>query len=248
MTRGLRQAANIARELRLQLMLADVDCRFVVGTVDIQTPINAERAWNMMGPGLAEARTKLSEKRLESLYAFSLPREPATQALLDAVGAGLTATERRWTKIQLHDIAHTLLGKSAQDIAQIRNVTAHSVYKVRAAGDFDSYILQWNRLLEALDIMDEGALRRDDADRSCWGLLRDRAARADLAGQHRLPSVVLGYGIATGDSGACGPSACGQGYRRAGAVAGWGRGDRPKLGNYCGGRRTQDYRPVQRTR
>ncbi|GHC90201.1 SatD family protein [Novosphingobium pokkalii] len=157
-TRGLRQAANIARELRLQLMLADVDCRFVVGTVDIQTPINAERAWNMMGPGLAEARTKLSEKRLESLYAFSLPREPATQALLDAVGAGLTATERRWTKIQLHDIAHTLLGKSAQDIAQIRNVTAHSVYKVRAAGDFDSYILQWNRLLEALDIMDEGGV------------------------------------------------------------------------------------------
>lgn len=152
---NLHAATLVARELRLDLLQDDVDCRFVVGRVDIRTPFNTERAWNMMGPGLAEARHKLDRKTTDSRYHFSLPEAPATQALLDAVGTGLTATERRWTRTQLHDIAETIAGRSAESIAERRHVNARSIYKARTSGAFDSYAAQWEGLLTALRLIDE---------------------------------------------------------------------------------------------
>ncbi len=151
---SLRDAATIAQEMRHLLLANDIDCRFVVGLVDIKTAVNKERAWNMMGPGLADAREKLGEKKAESLYRFSLPGHKMTELLLEAVGVGLTSIERRWTKTQLNDIARSLEGKSAADIAKIRNVTVHSVYKAKTGGEFDSYMIQWNAILSTLSDLD----------------------------------------------------------------------------------------------
>lgn len=151
---SLRDGAIIARELRLQLMVDDIDCRFVIGTVELKTSLNRDRAWNMMGLGLAQAREKLNEKKTDTLYRFSLPGEERTEALLDAIGIGITSTERRWTRTQLHDIAESLDGRSALEIARIRNVSVHSVYKAKSNGEFDAYVLQWGAMLSALDALD----------------------------------------------------------------------------------------------
>jgi hypothetical protein len=151
---SLRDAAIIAQEMRHYLLESDIECRFVVGLVDIKTTVNKERAWNMMGPGLADARERLGEKKAESLYRFSLPGHKMTEMLLEAVGVGLTSIERRWTKTQLNDIARSLEGKSAADIAKIRNVTVHSVYKAKSGGEFDFYMIQWNAILTALSDLD----------------------------------------------------------------------------------------------
>ncbi|KAK0348888.1 hypothetical protein LTR94_035341, partial [Friedmanniomyces endolithicus] len=49
----LADAIRIARRVRFALMAQDVACRVLVGEVAIDTPVNPERAWNMMGDGLS---------------------------------------------------------------------------------------------------------------------------------------------------------------------------------------------------
>jgi hypothetical protein len=84
-----------------------------------------------------------------------LPDEPHAEVLLDALGAGLTTIERRWTSQQLRDIKASLEGASPAEIARRRNVTAHTIYKVRTSGEFDTYLMQWSAIAEALKRLDE---------------------------------------------------------------------------------------------
>lgn len=151
---SLTTAAEIARELRFDLMNDAIDCRFAIGLADIQTPINRQRAWNMMGPGLASTRERLNEKRSDTFYRFDMPGHPALEGLLEASGASLTAIERRWTDTQRLDIQALLRGSAPVEIARRRNVSVHTIYKVRSSGDFDLYLLHWNAILKALAELD----------------------------------------------------------------------------------------------
>lgn len=150
----LVEGLSTLRSLRLHLLAEGVDCRFAIGPVEIQTPVNVARAWNMMGSGLAKTREKLNEKRSDTRYRFALPDHPPIETTLEALGAGLTAIERRWTARQLYDISMSLAGASAQEIAEGRNVSVHSVYKVRSSGEFDLYVYQWQAISEALAHLD----------------------------------------------------------------------------------------------
>src|SRR4051794_24660165 len=49
------------RQLRFELLAQHVPCRFALGVARLETPVATESAWNMMGPGLAQTRAKLSE-------------------------------------------------------------------------------------------------------------------------------------------------------------------------------------------
>lgn len=155
LTKTLAHAAAIVRDMRLQLMANAIDCRFVIGLVELKTKLNPEKAWNMMGPGLSEARDKLNEKRTNSLYRFSIPHDPLTETMLDALGAGLTAIERGWTDQQREDIAALISGLTPAELAKRRNVSVHSIYKVRGSGDFDAYVVQWHAIGEALAALDK---------------------------------------------------------------------------------------------
>jgi len=154
LSKTLVDGLSMVRGLRLQLLTEHVECRFAIGVVEIQTPVNVDRAWNMMGPGLAQTREKLNEKRSDTCYRFALADHPAIESTLDALGAGLTAIERRWTITQLEDISASLAGATAHEIAKRRNVSAHSVYKVRNSGEFDLYVYQWHAISEALAHLD----------------------------------------------------------------------------------------------
>ena len=142
------------RHLRFALLAEGIDCRFVIGQARIETPVNREKAWNMMGPGLARARETLDEKTPGLTYRFTLMDAPLTERLLEAVGAGLAVIERDWTDRQREDIEALLAGQSVEKIAGERGVTVHSVYKVRAAGDYDAYTMQWAAVEAALDAID----------------------------------------------------------------------------------------------
>jgi hypothetical protein len=152
--RSLAQAVLIARDIRLQLLADDIDCRFVVGLVEIKTPINPDKAWNMMGPGLSRAREKLNQKKADQFYRFSLLDSPVMEIMLDALGAGLSAIERDWTVQQRKDISALMSGLSAVELANRRNVSVHSIYKVRGSGNFDAYSIQWHAIVEALTSLD----------------------------------------------------------------------------------------------
>lgn len=154
-THRLIHAMEIARAMRLELLADKIDCRFIIGTVEIKTPLNPSKAWNMMGHGLARARRKLNQKQSNQFYRFSISEAPITETLLDAVGAGLSAIERNWTEQQREDISALIGGLSPNELSKRRNVSVHSIYKVRSSGNFDTYTMQWHAIHQALSDLDE---------------------------------------------------------------------------------------------
>lgn len=151
---SLVAAAKVARNIRYELLREEIDCRFVIGIIDLKTNLNSERAWNMLGPGFADAREKLNEKRSSNRYRFSMPQEEILETMLEALGASLSAIERDWSIAQREDITRLVGGASVAEIASARNVSVHNIYKVRAAGDFDLYVLQWDAIHKALTELD----------------------------------------------------------------------------------------------
>lgn len=150
----LTTALTLTRALRYDLMQHGVDCRFVVGQVQIQTPLNPDKAWNMMGPGLGEARKKLNEKQSGQMYRFSLPGKPVLERLLDSIGAGLSLIEAGWTDQQRQDILDALAGASVKVQADDRGVSRRTIYKVRQAGHFDTYQSHWAAIAATLAELD----------------------------------------------------------------------------------------------
>ena len=155
--RAMEHAAYAARDMRSDLMDQGIDCRFVIGRVRIDTPLNPERAWNMMGPGLSDARDILNAKAAGLTYRFSLPDQPDLAQLLDALGAGLSVIERSWTDIQRRDIRAHLGSASAEAIATRRGVSPRAVYKSLKGGEYDAYNRQWTAVLDAVATHDKRA-------------------------------------------------------------------------------------------
>jgi hypothetical protein len=154
LARTLATAAELARAIRLDLLARGVDCRLVIGTARLETPLNVAQAWNMMGEGLAEARGVLNARRDLSLYRFSLPGRTVLQRTLDAVGAALTQIERRWTVRQRETIIGSLDDRAVARMAAEQGVVPRSVYKVRQAGGFDLYAELWSALAAQLAALD----------------------------------------------------------------------------------------------
>ena len=141
----LEGGLRVVRDLRTRLLTHGVGCRFVTGTVRLETPVNPARAWNMMGPGLAASRQRLADKRDANAYRFELRGEPALQALMEAVGAGLTEIEDGWTDRQ-RQVVLALQGEAAAPLAERLGMSAQTLYKIRRAGQFDLYGRQWAAL------------------------------------------------------------------------------------------------------
>ncbi len=141
----LEGGLRVVRDLRARLLSKEVGCRFVLGAVRLETPVNAARAWNMMGPGLAGSRRRLADKRDANAYRFELRGEPELQGLLEAVGAGLTDIEGGWTARQ-REVVLALQGEAAAPLAARLGMSAQTLYKIRRAGQFDLYERQWAAL------------------------------------------------------------------------------------------------------
>ena len=156
LTRTLKHAWAIASALRLRLLAADVSCRFVIGTAELETPVNPREAWNMMGRGLAEARDKLNDKRASNAYRFSLRGETIIEPLLDAVGDSLTEVELGWmpTQRKYYSRARETSRPNAE-IAASLGVTPRSLYKVLHAARSDFHRRQSAIIERALTELDE---------------------------------------------------------------------------------------------
>jgi hypothetical protein len=153
---SLADGLSIVQTLRRRLLLAHVDCRFVLGVVALHTPLNTERAWNMMGPGLAETRERLADKRDPNAYRFFLPGEPTIQNLLDAVGASLTSIERGWTDRQAEIVARSFDNTTGhKDLAGELQMSLRTLYKIRSAAQLDLYLSHWKVMETTIAEMDE---------------------------------------------------------------------------------------------
>lgn len=153
---SLARAFDLAQALRLKLVGEGVSCRFVIGLVWLETPLNRERAWNMMGPGLSEARAALNDKRTANAYRFSLPNEPLVQPLMDAVGDSITQVEQDWTETQRRYFAATRGDdRTNAKIAKRLGVSERAMYKVLRAARADFHGRQSRILRETLTGLDK---------------------------------------------------------------------------------------------
>ncbi len=158
LTHSLTSAFEIARMLRLALLAEKIDCRFVIGLANIETPVNRRTAWNMMGPGLAAAREKLGHKQDPNAIRFSLPGEVVLETLLDAVGRSITDIQQGWTDRQLQlVIASEANGQSAVATARQLQIAMNTYYKIKRAARLDLHEDQWSALALAVAQLDRTA-------------------------------------------------------------------------------------------
>jgi hypothetical protein len=153
---GLEGGLAVVRRLAREMWREGLACRFALGAVRVETPVNAARAWNMMGPGLAGTREKLASKRDPNIYRFHLPDAPVVEGLADALGLALTLIEEDWTARQ-REIVTALIAETAPppELARKLGLGLRSFYKVRSAARFEAYERQWAALAHAMAALDE---------------------------------------------------------------------------------------------
>ncbi len=149
---SLSDGLSIVRDLRQRLSAKATPCRFVLGVVTLKTAINHDRAWNMMGPGLATARERLADKRDPNAYRFSLPDHRLVADLLDALGYTVTSIEEGWTARQQQVVTD---GRSVAKVAEVFGVTPRNIYKVREAAHFKLYESVWQAMTAAIRALDQ---------------------------------------------------------------------------------------------
>jgi hypothetical protein len=150
---NLSDGMQVLRVLRARMLLEEVECRFVLGVISLETPINYERAWNMMGPGLAASRERLADKRDANAYRFELPGQRATETLMEAVGAAITDVERNWTARQ-REIVLASAHATPAELVQRLDLSLPTLYKIRRAGRFELYEREWRALAAAASALD----------------------------------------------------------------------------------------------
>ena len=153
----LEEAFLIIQKLRFKLILHNISCRFVLGLGDIETRINRENAWNMLGPGLVTIRERLSDKKDFSNYRFIFSDNLKVQMLLDGIGMSLSHTEEKWTERQGHTVATAFLNSesSLTEVFEILQLSKNTFYKILRAADHLFYNLQANTIQEVLTLLDE---------------------------------------------------------------------------------------------
>lgn len=109
----------------------DFMIRYVAHYGEIQTPINTEVAYGMMGPGLTKARALLTDKhRGEPRFCFDLPDTQLAENLtrLFSVIDGLTD---RWKQRDFSLIADMLLNTNNEEVAAKHKKNRSQIWKKR---------------------------------------------------------------------------------------------------------------------
>lgn len=154
---SLRRGFELNHFVRIRLLLDGVSTRLVLGLGAIETAVNPQNAWNMMGAGLSRAREKLNDKSSFNCYRFSFPADRRLERLLDSVGTSMTKVESDWTKTQMDYVSRKLSepDKSTGLIAGELGISRNTMYKVLRSADWDFYYGQLLTIIEVLEAEDE---------------------------------------------------------------------------------------------
>ena len=154
---SLLMGIKIATKVRMDLLSKGVESRLVVGLAQIQTQVNKSKAWNMMGPGLSEARQVLNDKEDFNCYRFSLPSlNKEVPLLLNGLGRALTNVENHWTPTQMKYVTRAIDSeKTMANLAKDLKISKNTLFKVLRSGEFQLYIQQRNTIEEVLKLLDQ---------------------------------------------------------------------------------------------
>lgn len=156
LVRSLAEAFELMHAMRLHFMEEGVNCRFVLGAATVETAVNLERAWNMMGAGLSEARELLNAKDDPNAYRFSLPAAPLLQTSLNTHGYTLTYIEHLWTDTQRAYFSKVLRrgNTTYAALAESIGVSVRNLHNVLRAGHRELYERQLQTVRPALAALD----------------------------------------------------------------------------------------------
>jgi SatD family (SatD) len=154
----LTDGLSAVKFMRQRLLANGVPCRFALGIVELDSPLNVERAWNMMGAGFAEIREKINDKKSQNAYRFYLPENNCIEILLEAVGYSISSVEQTWTKRQQAVMSLTGSGGfSVKELASKLKVTERNIYKIRTSSQYDFLANQWHSMESVLAQIDTEA-------------------------------------------------------------------------------------------
>lgn len=113
--------------------------RYVLVFGTIQTPINTEIAYTMMGPGLTKARELLSDKkRGEPRFHFDLSNLK-TSDYLNTLFFVLDGIARRWRKKDSKLILEMIQNSNDKEVARKHNKNRSQIWKRRKNNLIDEY-------------------------------------------------------------------------------------------------------------
>lgn len=149
---NMQKAFQVGHLIKIKLLLRGIKTRLVIGEVQLDTPVNSDTAWNMMGKGLPEAREMIENKADENQYRFSVLKNKPYQQLLNAVGRSLTHIETDWTKKQCEVIGALIENPelTIRDLADEYKVGVTTIYAIVGAGDYNLYREQLRTIEAAL--------------------------------------------------------------------------------------------------
>lgn len=154
--RSYAAAAKVVRHVRYGLLARDVDCRFALGPVQLETPLNVAKAWNMAGEGLAATRDALMHKSGSASYRFLLPSDEVAETLINGLTHAIAQIEAGWTSRQrVYALAELFHGaQSVADVAAALKISRSVAYKLRRAARLDDYLDYWSAIEFALVRLD----------------------------------------------------------------------------------------------
>jgi len=125
--------------------------RYVVHHGEIQTPINREIAYEMMGPGLTKARALLTDKRRgQPRFCFDLPDKRLAENLTRLFGVidGLTS---RWNRKDFPLIAGMLSDTNNEEVAKKYHKNRSQIWKRRRHLLIEEYRMAKSVILDLTD-------------------------------------------------------------------------------------------------
>lgn len=148
--RGVAKCIFYVEETRIKRQ-DNFGIRYVAHYGEIQTPINTEVAYGMMGPGLAKARALLTDKRRrQPRFCFDLPDKRLAENLtrLFRVIDGLMY---RWDRQDYSLISDMLANTNNEEVAAKHNKNRSQIWKRRKHLFIEEYRLTKAVIFDLID-------------------------------------------------------------------------------------------------
>jgi len=134
----------------------DFKIRYVVHYGEIQTPINRAVAYEMMGPGLTQARALLTDRRRgQPRFLFALPEKRLAENLT-RLGRVLEGLSDRWDQRDYLLISDMLSNPNNEEVAEKHGKNRSQIWKRRKHLLVEEYRLTQAALFDLIDAAEVG--------------------------------------------------------------------------------------------
>ncbi len=152
--RDMKSAIQMITDMEEMVVMhgLQIKLRYVLNNGIIDTPLNAERAYEMLGPGLTEAREKLevmksNRNRFFVMNAGHAMQNQMVNDLLHIYGKYIDD----WSAKDLYFVAAFLSYKDYKRVAEVTGINVASAWKRKNSLNIDEYFICKKALLNSIN-------------------------------------------------------------------------------------------------